>query len=354
MPSTLTRPQIVFVPAEPQLGLVSKILALIEVALVIIASVAAAMAGQRLITPGLGETLGLVTQTAPDYLASSVAFGKQFALQYGAAAALVVIFAALRKRVAPRAYALAFRPLGLARLVVLGVVAGLIVSIPTQSIFLAKEIWPLGKDTVLWTVMESNPWDWKFWVFAATGSFIIVPIIEEFLWRSYVLGRLVEAFRPGGALVLSALVFAGLHYQYLVNADLLGYATMASVVFAALIFGLVTLTTGSMLPAIIAHMILNIPMNMEFGAARLALGLGMTAIFAKPMIRYFNLFIKIVIDTDTLVMALCVAAIGGAGYALAAQQIPPGIVVVAAVLAAMSGAIFQNSPWRASSASKST
>lgn len=346
MPASLSRPEILFAPSEPALGLASKFLALFEVALVVAASIAAAVVAQRFVSPGLGETLGLATGTAPDYLASSLAIGKQFVLQYGAALALVFLFATLRQRTARRHYALAARPMGMMRLIALGVITGLIASIPTQAIFLAKETWPLGKDTVLWTVMESNPWDWTFWVFAATGSFLLVPIIEELMWRSYVLGRLVEAFRPGAALVLTSFLFAGLHFQYLANGDFLGYATMASVIVAALLFGLVTLTTGSVLPAIIAHMILNIPMTTEFGAGRLVLGLAMLAVFAIPVARYAALLGKIVLKPDTLIMACCVAALGGAGYAIAAQRPSPVFVAAGLSAAVVIGAFFLKSPWR--------
>ncbi|MCB2113514.1 MAG: CPBP family intramembrane glutamic endopeptidase [Parvularculaceae bacterium] len=343
----ISRPLIIYSPEKPDLGLATKFLAILEILAVVAASTAAAFLAQKLVSPGLGETLGLSSASAPDYLASSLAIGKQFALQYGAAIALILLLGALRRRTAPRHYALGASPLGAPRLVALGVITGLIASIPAQSIFLAKEFWPLGKDTLLWTVMESNPWDWTFWVFAATASFVLVPIVEELMWRSYVLGRLVEAFRPGAALLLSSLVFAGLHFQYLVSGDFLGYATMASVLFAALVFGLVTLTSGSVLPAVIAHMILNIPMNMEFGAARLALGLLTLAIFAVPVARYAKLLGKAVFQPDTLVMACCIAALAGAGYAIAAQQPPLALVGAGAGAVILAGAVFMNSPWRA-------
>lgn len=351
MLASISKPQILFAPAEPALGLASKLSALIEVALVVVASIAAAVVAQRVVSPGLGETLGLATGTPPDYLASSIALAAQFGLQYGAALALALFFGIVRGRRAPRHYAIAVRPVGLMRLVALGVITGFIASIPTQAIFLAKEIWPLGKDPVLWSVMESNPWDWTFWVFAATGSFILVPVIEELMWRSYVLGRLVEAFRPGPALILTSLIFAGLHFQYLTNGDFLGYATVASVIVAALLFGLVTLATGSVIPAIIAHMILNVPMSSEFGIARLALGVLLLALCAKPVARYAVLFGRNIFQLDTLVMLLCVGALVGAGYAVAAQHPSPVIVAAGVIVLAIAGALFMKSPWREGQAS---
>ena len=346
MLSDLSRPKIQFTPETLSLGLVSKSLALIEVIAIIGVSTLAALQAQKLITPGLGETLGLIAGEPPDYIASTFAMLKQFAFQYGGALALVLLLAFLRKRTTSAAYALTTRPLGFGNLIVLGVLAGFIVSVPTQAIFLAKEIWPLGADTVLWTVMESNPWDASFWVFAAAGSFLIVPIIEELMWRSYTLGRLVEAFKPGAALLLSSLVFGALHVQYLANGDFLGYATMASVIIAALLFGLLTLTSGSVLPAIIAHMILNIPMTMEFGAARLAIGVLLIVVFAKPITRYFTLLLSTLARWDTVVMLLLCIAFGGGVYALLLQQVSPMFILAGALTIVLLSTLISKSAWR--------
>lgn len=346
MQSALSHPQILFTPNTPSSGLIPKILALTEVVAVIAISTLAALQAQKLISPGLGETLGLISGTAPDYIASSLAMLKQFAVQYGVALVIILALAATRKRNTAKAYALTSRPVGLFGLIVLGVIAGFIVSIPTQAIFLAKEIWPLGTDTVLWTVMESNPWDMSFWIFAATGSFVIVPVIEELMWRSYTLGRLVEAFKPGAALLLSSLIFASLHVQYLVNGDFLGYVTMASVIIAAIIFGLLTLTTGSVLPAIIAHVILNIPMTTEFGVARLAIGLLLVLIFAKPLARYISLLFSIIARLDTLVMLLLCVALAGAVYGLFMQGVPLMVIPGAALATVLVSAFLFKSPWR--------
>lgn len=343
----LSRPRIQFTPETPSLGLVSKSLALIEViAIVGVSTLAALQAQQRLISPGLGETLGLIAGEPPDYIASSFALLKQFAIQYGGALALVLLLAFLRKRTTRGAYALTTRPTGLSSLIVLGVIAGFIVSVPTQAIFLAKEIWPLGQDTVLWTVMESNPWDASFWIFAATASFLIVPIIEELMWRSYTLGRLVEAFKPGAALLLSSLVFGALHVQYLASGDFLGYATMASVIIAALLFGMLTLTTGSVLPAIIAHMILNIPMTTEFGVARLTIGVLFILMFAKPLARYISLLLKMLARWDMLVMLLLCVAFGGGAYTLLMQKVSPAIILGGVLIISLLSSFLWKSSWR--------
>lgn len=344
--SSLSSPRWVFTPAQPRLDVVQKLLALIECAGVIAATTLAALAVQPIISPGLGETLGLLDQSPPDYLASSLAMAKQFAAQYGAALALVAVLALARRRPAGRGHALSGTPFGAGKLLVLGIAAGLIASIPAQAIFLAKEIWPLGEDTVLWRVMESNPWDWTFWIFAATASFALVPLLEELMWRSYVLGRLTEAFRPGAALAVSTLVFAGLHVQYLASGDVLGYATMASVIFAAVIFSATTLTTGSIVPAIIAHAILNTPMNFEFGAARLALGVVVLMFCFRIFSRYLALIWSSLRSWDALIAILLIGALAGSVYAAMSAGVSAPVIAGVAVILTLLAAVFLKSAWR--------
>lgn len=345
MDAPLSRPQFLFSPPQRQASIIAKLAALLEVIAVIGASIMAVMMLGSMISPSLAETLGF-TGEAVDFLAASGAMAKQFGMQYGVVLALALIFAFTRGRTSLRAYALTTQPLGLPRLLLLGVIAGFIISIPTQSIFLAKEIWPLGQDTPLWRVMENNPWDRDFWIFAGVASFALVPIIEELTWRSYALGRMTEAFHPGAALFTVTLSFALLHTQYLAGGDFLGYATLVSLIFIAFSLGLITLTTGSVLPAVIAHAIVNIPMSFEIGAGRLALGVVLLAVFIKPALRYGALMARSLFNWDTFIAMLLVTAIGGATFALVSRGASPlHIFAGATVLSATLGFVTK-SAWR--------
>ncbi|WDI31116.1 type II CAAX endopeptidase family protein [Hyphococcus flavus] len=345
MTYSIARPEIVFIPHERKGDILSQLAALLEVLVVIGASTLAVVAAGQFLNPGLVKALGF-TGDPVDYLAASLAMGKQFALQYGVVLALVLAFAFLRGRKSLRSYALTTRPIGFLRLLMLGVIAGGILSIPTQSIFLAKEIWPLGKDTPLWTVMESNPWDRSFWIFAAVASFALVPIIEELTWRSYALGRLLEAFKPGAAVFTITLCFALLHTQYLANGDALGYLTMGALIFISLFFALLTVTTGSVMPAIIAHAIVNIPMSFDAGAVRLAVGLVLLVVFIQPVLRYVRLLFSSVFNWDTLIAILLLAAMTGAAIFTLLQGISPMIILAGLALLSLALSAFSKSAWR--------
>lgn len=80
------------------------------------------------------------------------------------------------------------------------------------------------------------------------GSALITPFLEELLHRGVVYGRLRRRMSMWPAVVISALVFAALHF----NIVQFVYAFLLGVVFA-----LIVEKTGKLYPAIIAHVVAN-------------------------------------------------------------------------------------------------
>lgn len=80
------------------------------------------------------------------------------------------------------------------------------------------------------------------------GSAIITPILEELLHRGVVYGRLRRMMRMWSAVIVSALVFAALHF----NIVQFTYAFLLGIVFALFVE-----KTGHIYPAILAHIVAN-------------------------------------------------------------------------------------------------
>jgi membrane protease YdiL (CAAX protease family) len=79
-------------------------------------------------------------------------------------------------------------------------------------------------------------------------SIIAAPLTEEIAFRGYAMGLLRRRFSPIGALVITSLLFAAAHLtQGLSAPKLLVYF------IAGLLFGLIALRTGSLVPAMVAH-----------------------------------------------------------------------------------------------------
>jgi hypothetical protein len=124
----------------------------------------------------------------------------------------------------------------------------------------------------MWRLMRQSEWTPHFWLYMSVGSFAFVPVVEELTFRSYVLGRYSMHFSAGAAVLLSAALFWVSHGQYL-RADpfLLAYSLLTFAGAAALAWSVVR--TGSIVPALIAHALLNIPTTQPFMIALIAAAL---------------------------------------------------------------------------------
>lgn len=80
------------------------------------------------------------------------------------------------------------------------------------------------------------------------GSALITPVLEELLHRGVVYGRLRRMMNMWPAIIVSALVFAGLHF----NIVQFTYAFLLGIVFALFVE-----KTGHIYPSVIAHVVAN-------------------------------------------------------------------------------------------------
>lgn len=80
------------------------------------------------------------------------------------------------------------------------------------------------------------------------GSAFITPLLEEILHRGVVYGRLRRSMKMWPAVIVSALVFAALHF----NVVQFTYAFLLGIVFA-----LYVEKTGHIYPAVLAHIVAN-------------------------------------------------------------------------------------------------
>lgn len=80
------------------------------------------------------------------------------------------------------------------------------------------------------------------------GSALVTPFLEELLHRGVVYGRLRRRMDMWPAVIVSALIFAGLHF----NIVQFIYAFLLGIVFALFVE-----KTGKLYPAIVAHIVAN-------------------------------------------------------------------------------------------------
>lgn len=315
----------------------------LEIALVIGASLAAALWITPQISPGLADALGL-TGSPRDLMAGARALTQQFGVQYGVLAGLALVFALLRGRRSAPAYALATPTPKITHPVRYGLLLGLLISIIPSTVFILQDIAPIGADTPIWAALRDAPWDLDFWIFMAVGSFALVPLLEELGWRSYVLGRFLEGAAPGAALVATTALFALLHVQYL-QADAAMMATFIGLVVGSVGLGFATLRAGTIWPAVIAHIMINFPLTTEGHAIRIGLAVIALIVWRKPIGSELVGLVRVLWRTSTLLALPLVMAV--AAPALAMMIWPSGLPVIAATLAglALGGGLIRRSAW---------
>jgi membrane protease YdiL (CAAX protease family) len=176
---------------------------------------------------------------------------------------------------------------------------------------------------------------WQFWLFAGILSYAVIPIIEELIFRGYYQRRLAEDWGDGPAIIGTACFFTFAHRQYLI-ANPYNITMIASLFCVAIGLGIVFAWTRSLIPSIIAHAIINVPMTPVWqGALLVVFAIG--AFFAWPGgVRAFKQ-----VFTNTTVVACAAVAVLETVYVIAAGRIGSmtyvaiGMMLVAVALEAI-------------------
>lgn len=101
---------------------------------------------------------------------------------------------------------------------------------------------------------------WQFWLFAGILSYAVIPVVEELMFRGYYQRRLAEDWGDGPAIIGTACLFTFAHSQYLI-ANAYNVTMILSLFCVALGLGIVFAWTRSLVPSMIAHAIINVPMT---------------------------------------------------------------------------------------------
>lgn len=198
-------------------------------------------------------------------------------------------------------------------------------------------IHPLGK-TVPWrqAFFDMSWRRWQFWLFSAVLSWALIPVVEELFFRGYCQRRLAEDWGDGPAIIGTACLFTFAHTQYqTLNAYNVG--TIISLLVFAIGFGVVFAWTRSLIPAIVAHSVIDIPMTPLWS------GVILTAVFVIGVSLSWRRGLAVVkqVFSKASVVWYVALAIIGTGYAIAAarmeslEYVAAGMVVLAVGLEAM-------------------
>lgn len=195
---------------------------------------------------------------AADLLPGSLSSGIQLTVQFGTMMVLGFGLLWWRKRRSPRSAGVTCNGWPLWKLVAGGIVLYAVSALALNVLNLVHEFAPLGEAPGLWAKDDTSLGRLDFWLWLLVGAVILPPIYEEIVVRGYMRVRLQENFGPMGAVIVSSFVFMLAHLRFYAT-DTLLILSMISGILAAICWAYVVLRTGSIIPAIVAHALFNLP-----------------------------------------------------------------------------------------------
>lgn len=102
--------------------------------------------------------------SVPDFRSAALVELLRLTVHYGIVLALAVALGVWRGRSNAASYGVAMQERRLAQLVGVGILLGLIASLPGQVLPLTNEYLQLGPGTPFWTLQARVPWDAAFWL----------------------------------------------------------------------------------------------------------------------------------------------------------------------------------------------
>ncbi len=203
-------------------------------------------------------------------------------LQYGSYFALIIPLNWWYRRRGSKDYGLTRAGHSVRWLVAAGLAAACLFECPVLVLSLVDAAHPLGAMAPWRQAFFDTSWQrWQFWLFAGVFSYALVPILEELLFRGYYQRRLAEDWGDAPAILGTSCLFVFAHKQYLIpNAYNIGM--VFSLLCLALGLGIVFAYTRSLIPSMIAHAIINIPMTPKWQVVLLVVFLFGLLVFFRP------------------------------------------------------------------------
>lgn len=266
--------------------------------------------------------------TNADLLIASRQMFLALLLIYGSYFALIIPINWWRGKRGGAAYGLTRAGLPWRLLIFAGVATVMLAAWPVLVHTLVDAIHPLGTMAPWRQAFFDMSWRrWQFWLFAGILSYAVIPVVEELLFRGYYQRRLSEDWGDGPAIIGTSCLFTFSHRQYLI-ANAYNITMIASLLCLAIGLGIVFAWTRSLIPSMIAHAIINVPMTPTWQGALLA-------VFAVGGFLVWRRGLQVIrqVFSNARLATCAVLAIAETAYVIAAQRVNAMVYVSMAMLA---------------------
>jgi uncharacterized protein len=176
----------------------------------------------------------------------------------------------------------------------IGIVLFAVAALPFKFLTLIDHFISLGAKATTQEIVYTLDWSsFGFWVFMAVGSFLLIPIVEEFFFRGYVQTRLAEDFDAPTAIIIAALFFSFVHGQYYLTVSTWTVSMSIALLFSSFVWGYVFYRTKSLISPIVAHALINFPVRGIIDFVLPVLMVAIILVYRKKIIEYFHAFRKL-------------------------------------------------------------
>lgn len=219
------------------------------------------------------------------------------------------------------AYGLQLGQRSVGSLVRIGVVGWAAAGAAPYGLQIAATFFPaLGQGPEHWSLFPSS-WSVGFLAYMAAASFLLVPFLEELWARGYMVNRLGEDYGWAGGVVLSAIFFTLAHGQYF-KLEALSLGMLISLMLGSVIYAYLFLRTGSLVPVVVAHALINLPSPpTAWGRPAVLAIMAVVLLFARrPLLEWLRGMIAMLTKIrwsstapGILVLVACLAAVAASG-----------------------------------------
>ncbi len=173
-----------------------------------------------------------------------------------------------------------------------GVITWAVAALPFTMIFVVNAVVPFGEGFELFENIYTLLPRADFWAIWLAGAVVLPPILEEIFFRGYARTRLAEVYGDFGAVIVVSFIFMLMHGHFYA-ADATKIASLLVLIYGAIAWAWVTLRTGSILPAVVAHALGNMPWpraDVMFMSALMLLQVGLIVWAWRPVRENFRDF----------------------------------------------------------------
>jgi membrane protease YdiL (CAAX protease family) len=248
-------------------------------------------------------------------------------MQYAGWFLLIIPINWWHRRSGPAAYGLTRAGKSWKVLLAAGLATAALSAWPEVGVQLLDRVYDLGP-TIPWrqALFDMSWRRWEFWLFAAVLSWAFVAFMEELFYRGYCQRRLAEDWGDGPAILGTASLFLFSHGQYLI-ANLYNVSLLASLFLLSVAVGVVFAWTRSLVPSVVAHSLINVPMTPFWQALVLVAFLVGTVLLN----RRGAAVVKQVFAGASALWSVVLATVGAA-YAVASQREAVAVYIAASML----------------------